>query len=88
MPIATNATASMQACIDACNSCFQACEECYTACLNEPDVQARIHCIQVLRDCADICAMASQYMSRNIRRLDLLEKSSRVLNTTPKYTKT
>ena len=65
MPIATNATAEMQACVDACNACMQACEECYTACLNEPDVQARVHCVQVLRDYADICAMSSQYMARN-----------------------
>lgn len=38
MPISTNATASLQSCIDACNACMQACEECYTACLNEPEV--------------------------------------------------
>lgn len=63
MPTTMNPT--IQACIDACNACLQACEECYSSCLNEPDVQARIHCIQVLRDCADICSMASQYMSRN-----------------------
>ncbi len=36
LPIATNATAQFQACIDACNACMQACEECYIACLNEP----------------------------------------------------
>ena len=65
MPISTNATTSIQTCIDACNACMQACEECYTACLNEPDVQARIMCIRVLRDCADICSLSSQYMSRN-----------------------
>jgi hypothetical protein len=48
-----------------CNKCMQVCEECLTSCLNEPDVQARVHCIQVLRDCAEICSMASRYMSRN-----------------------
>ncbi|WP_407944238.1 four-helix bundle copper-binding protein [Paenibacillus durus] len=49
-----------QTCIDACNRCMQACEECLTACLKEPDVQARVHCMQLLHDCADICALASQ----------------------------
>jgi len=63
MPMGFNPT--MQACINACNICVQACDECYSACLGEPDVQARIHCVQVLRDCADSCAMAVQYMSRN-----------------------
>ena len=63
MPIVINAT--MQACIDACNVCAQACEECYSACLSEPDVQARIHCVHVLRDCADICSIATQFMSRD-----------------------
>jgi hypothetical protein len=53
-----------QTCIDACNKCMQACEECLTSCLKEADVQARIHCINMLHDCADICAMAAQWMSR------------------------
>jgi hypothetical protein len=53
-----------QTCIDACMKCMQACEECLTSCLKEPDVQARITCIGMLRDCVDICTMASQWMSR------------------------
>ncbi len=53
-----------QKCIDACTKCFQACEQCITSCLQEPDAQARMHCIQVLRDCADICALSAQWMSR------------------------
>lgn len=54
-----------QTCIDACNKCMQACEECFASCLQEPDVKARAHCIQMLRDCADICALSAQYMSHN-----------------------
>lgn len=34
--------------------------------LKEMDVQDRTHCINMLRDCADICTMASQWMSRII----------------------
>lgn len=51
-------------CIDACNSCMQACEQCLTACLKEPDAAQRGRCVQLLRDCADICALASRVMSR------------------------
>lgn len=54
-----------QTCIDACTSCMQACEQCLTSCLQEPDVKNRFKCIQTLRDCADICALASQWMSRD-----------------------
>lgn len=61
----THTTQHTQSCIDACHACMQACEHCLSACLNEPDVQARIHCIQLLRDCADICSFATQLMSRN-----------------------
>lgn len=53
-----------QSCIDACMKCMQACEQCLTSCLKEPDVQARINCINMLRDCVDICALSSQWMSR------------------------
>jgi hypothetical protein len=53
-----------QSCIDACMKCMQACEQCLTSCLKEPDVETRIKCINMLRDCADICAQSSQWMSR------------------------
>lgn len=53
-----------QSCIDACEKCAVECEHCATACLQEPDVSARSHCIQLLRDCADICVVATQWMAR------------------------
>ncbi|GAB6876634.1 hypothetical protein JCM13210_13610 [Thermaerobacter litoralis] len=43
---------------------MQACEQCLTACLKEPDAAQRGRCVQLLRDCADICALASRVMSR------------------------
>ncbi|MBP1156961.1 MULTISPECIES: four-helix bundle copper-binding protein [unclassified Paenibacillus] len=55
----------LQQCIDACFACMKACEQCFTACLQEPDVQARVHCISMLRECADLCSLASQHMARN-----------------------
>lgn len=51
-------------CIEACESCAVECEHCATACLQEPDSNARTHCIELLRDCADICVMSTQWMAR------------------------
>lgn len=51
-------------CIDECIKCMEACEQCLSSCLREPDVAARQHCIGLLRDCADICALATRYMTR------------------------
>ena len=54
-----------QACIDACNDCFESCEYCATSDLHEQDVKSLTRCIQLNRDCANICTTASQFMSRN-----------------------
>jgi len=54
-----------QTCIVACNKCMQACEQCLTSCIKEPDAQARATCINLLRDCIDICALSARFMSRN-----------------------
>ncbi len=55
----------MDKCIEECLKCLRACEECFTACLAEADVQSRVNCIKILNDCAEICAQAVQFMSRN-----------------------
>lgn len=52
-------------CIDLCVKCARACEECFDACLQEPDAKARANCIKTLNDCAEICLLSVQYMSRN-----------------------
>lgn len=51
-------------CIEACSSCVLACETCAAACLREEDVAAMARCIELDRDCADICALAARLMSR------------------------
>lgn len=51
-------------CIEACSDCTQECEHCATACLQEKDKDSLIRCIQLNRDCADLCALAVQWMSR------------------------
>ncbi|MFC7064143.1 four-helix bundle copper-binding protein [Halobacillus seohaensis] len=65
MGILSMSPTNMDRCIEECLKCARACEECHTACLQEPDVQARIACIQHLNDCAEICFQAAAFMSRN-----------------------
>ena len=65
MGVLSASPTNMDHCIESCIKCARACEECTTACLQEPDVQARIHCIQMLNDCAEICLQAVALMSRN-----------------------
>ncbi len=49
-----------QTCIDACNSCAEACEYCATCDLHEQNVKTMASCVQINRDCANICWTASQ----------------------------
>lgn len=59
-----------QSCIDACNACLIECEHCATACLSEKDIDKLTRCIQLDRDCADICRLAIQLMSRGSKFAD------------------
>ena len=47
------------------NDCVAACEKCAAACLEEADVTMMTHCIELDRDCADICALASRLLLRD-----------------------
>jgi len=51
-------------CIQACSNCALVCEACASACLREENVQAMARCIELDRDCADMCALAARLMSR------------------------
>lgn len=53
-----------QECIDACLECAIECEHCSTACLQEDDVKMMSKCIQLDRDCADICALTARLLAR------------------------
>jgi hypothetical protein len=53
-----------KSCIDACNACAEACGHCAASCLKEPDVKAMARCIALDIDCAEICRLATAYMSR------------------------
>lgn len=44
--------------------CTLACEDCATSCLREDDVSMMSRCIQLDRDCADICLQAAILLKR------------------------
>lgn len=46
-------------------SCIEACNHCYDACLKEDDVTMMAECIRLDRECADICALLVQAVTRN-----------------------
>lgn len=46
-------------------NCAFACEMCATACLDENDVTTMAHCIELDRDCADICFQSARFLQRD-----------------------
>ena len=53
-----------QAAITALNECATVCNHCFSACLAEQDVTMLAACINLDRDCADICQVVSSFLSR------------------------
>ena len=51
-----------EACIKAC---ALICETCAASCLREEDVKMMARCIELDRDCADICSLAAVLMTRD-----------------------
>ena len=51
-------------CIDACLECAMECERCSSACLKEDDVKSMVNCIQLDRDCADVCTLTARLLAR------------------------
>ena len=45
-------------------NCAIACESCETACLNEDNITLLARCIELTRDCADICMLGSRMVQR------------------------
>lgn len=54
-----------QSCIQACYDCAQACDTCAAACLQEPDPKMMARCIELDNECAAMCRLAAQLMSRS-----------------------
>jgi hypothetical protein len=45
-------------------NCALVCEECEAACLNEENITLLARCIELDRDCADICLQAARLLQR------------------------
>jgi hypothetical protein len=53
-----------QSVIAALNECAATCDHCYAACLQEQDVKMMVRCIQLDRDCAEICKLTASTLAR------------------------
>ncbi|MCW9706226.1 four-helix bundle copper-binding protein [Aliifodinibius sp. 1BSP15-2V2] len=51
--------------INKLSSCLAACEHCADACLSEDNIDAMVECIRIDRDCAEVCALAIKFVSRD-----------------------
>lgn len=51
--------------INALYNCASECNHCFKACLEEDDVKMMIHCIELDRDCADICSLTASLIARD-----------------------
>ena len=45
-------------------NCVKTCNECFTACLKENDVTMMAECIRLDRECAEVCGLLEQFLSR------------------------
>jgi hypothetical protein len=51
-------------CINSCYTCISACESCAAQGPAEESVGKMIHCLQLLKTCADICTLTAREMAR------------------------
>jgi len=58
--------------LDALANCIAECNHCATACLNEQDVKMLTKCIQLDLDCAAICQLTSEFISRGSENAKLM----------------
>ena len=54
-----------QALINILDDCARVCNACATADLMEQEVKMMVRCVRLDIDCAEICALTSNYLSRN-----------------------
>mgnify|MGYP000589590815 CR=1 FL=1 len=52
------------------NACAALCNICYYNCLAEEDVKMMSRCIQLDRDCADICLLTASYFARGSENVE------------------
>jgi hypothetical protein len=67
-PAGSNGDAARD-CIEACSACAQACTICADACLSEEQhLQQLVSCIRLNLDCADVCRVTAQLLTRPSHR--------------------
>jgi hypothetical protein len=66
-PAGSNGDAA-RAAIEACNECAQTCTVCADACLGEANVAEMVNCIRLNLDCADVCRVTGQLLTRPSHR--------------------
>ena len=67
--------------IEALIACAIECERCATSCLLEEDVKMMVKCIQLDRDCADVCLLTAKLLSRDSEHgMHLLKECAEVCN--------
>ena len=73
---------AMQQCIESCFSCVSICNRCSDEMIgmdadshmDHKDKDIRQVCIRLCQDCADICALSAQWMSRLSSSADMLHR--------------
>lgn len=67
--------------IKALLNCAAACENCASSCLDESNVTAMAHCIEIDRDCAELCFITAKLLIRDSEYahglLEVCEKACR-----------
>jgi len=51
--------------IQTLQNCVKMCNECFDACLKEDHVVMMAECIRLDRECAEVCGLLEQFISRN-----------------------
>ena len=58
------------------NECADACDKCFNACLNEKEVSIMTRCIELSRECSEICRITASVISRDSENMDKFLKLS------------
>ncbi|WP_085505930.1 four-helix bundle copper-binding protein [Thalassobacillus devorans] len=51
--------------IETLHECMESCNHCYISCLGEEHVKEMAECIRLDRECADICSLFEQSLTRD-----------------------
>jgi hypothetical protein len=61
------------------NACTDECNHCYNECLNEKDVTMLARCIELDRECADICQWTASFLARDSEHAhDLIQLCAKI----------